>query len=87
MVWDGSRDERNEQKAYSQRGWDLMSMGEPAPGATATPILSPTAVPGETPEGGGILVPLLGSVGGLVVAAVAAVFGFRLWRTRHPRGE
>ena len=86
-VWDGSRDERNGQKAYSQRGWDLMSMGEPAPRASATPILSPTAVIGETPDGGGILVPLLGSVGGLVVSAVAAVFGFRLWRTRHPRRQ
>ena len=74
-VWDGSRSERNGQKAYSY--WNNMNVGVPVPGATPT-------TPGEVP-GGGFLVPLLSSIGGLAVVAVAALIGLRLWRARRQR--
>lgn len=72
-VWDGAHGERNGQKAYSF--WHDLSLG-PAPAT----ILTPAA---EDDDGGGFLIPLLGSVGGVAIAAVAAVVGFRLWRGRQ----
>jgi hypothetical protein len=76
-VWDGSRDERNGQKAYSQRGWDNMSLGTPIVGAT------PTATPTPVGDGSGSLLPMLGGVFGIIAAAIAAVVAFPLWRTRR----
>ncbi len=69
-VWDGSRDERNGQKAYSY--WNSMSVGGPSPEAA--------------PAGGrGISLPLIGGIGGLIVAALAVVVGLRLWRASRRR--
>lgn len=74
-VWDGSRDERNGQKAFSF--WHDLSLGEaPQPVTPAVPA-------GEDDSGGGVLVPLVGSLGGVAVAAVAALIGFRVWRGRR----
>lgn len=67
-VWDGSRNERNGQKAYSL--WNSLSVGAPARGQAAR---------------GGVLVPLLGSIAGVVVAALAVLLGLRLWRMRRLR--
>ena len=72
-VWDGSKGERNGQKAFSF--WHDLSL-RVAPVA-ATPATS------EDRGGGGLLVPLLGSIGGVAVAAAAALIGFRLWRGRQ----
>ena len=75
-VWDGSRDERNGQKAYSL--WQNLGVG-------ATPEGIVTAE--EARDGVGFLLPVLGSIGGLAAAAVAALIGLRLWRgQRRPRG-
>lgn len=84
-VWDGSRSERNGQKAYSQHGWDSMSLGTPIVGATPTavPTASPTGTPTSSGDGGGSLFPILGGAFGVIAAATAAVVGFRLWRTRR----
>ena len=74
-MWDGSRDERNGQKAFSF--WHDLSLGEaPQPVTPAVPA-------GEDDSGGGVLVPLVGSLGGVAVAAVAALIGFRVWRGRR----
>ena len=62
-VWDGSRNERNGQKAYSV--WNNMRIG----------------VPKE--EGGGVLLPFLGSIGGVISAAIVAILGLRLRRRRR----
>lgn len=79
-VWDGSRDERNGQKAYSQ--WQNIQLGSAVvPGAT------PVAPPAEGGGGGGILVPLVGGVGGVAAAAVAAVIGLRMWRSRNGKEQ
>ncbi|MFQ6030046.1 MAG: ethylbenzene dehydrogenase-related protein [Dehalococcoidia bacterium] len=80
-VWDGSRDERNGQKAYSQ--WQNMQVG-------AAVALQPTPVPPLVrPDGGGrgILAPVLGGVGGVIAAAIAALLAFRIWRSRSGRRE
>ena len=74
-VWDGSKGERNGQKAFSF--WHDLSLKVAPVGATATPATS------EDGGGGGLLVPLLGSIGGVAVAAAAALIGFRLWRGRQ----
>lgn len=73
-VWDGSRDERNGQKAFSF--WNDLRVGATPESVTPTP-------PEEVPAGIGFLVPLLGSIGGLAVAAAAAIIGLRLWRARR----
>lgn len=65
-VWDGSRNERNGQKAYSF--WNDLSLGAPPPA--------------EAPKGR-FVAPLLGGVGGLFVAALAVLIGFRMWRARR----
>jgi hypothetical protein len=61
-VWDGSRNERNGQKAFSF--WQTINLGAPA----RRPAL---------------LVPLLSSLGGLLIAALAVLVGLRLWRARR----
>ncbi|MBO94044.1 MAG: hypothetical protein CMI32_03985 [Opitutales bacterium] len=71
-VWDGAHGERNGQKAFSF--WHDLSLG-----AAPASILTPTS----DDDGGGFLMPLLGSVGGVAVAAVATVIGFRVWRGRQ----
>ncbi len=61
-AWDGSRDERNGQKAYSF--WYTLSMGEPSRGVST---------------------PVLGGIAAVIVAALVAAVGFRLWRGRRAR--
>ena len=79
-VWDGSRDERNGQKAYSQ--WQNIQLG-----SVVVPGVTPVAPPAEDAGGGGILAPLVGGVGGVVAVAVAAVIGLRMWRSRSGKEQ
>ncbi|MBI2935687.1 MAG: hypothetical protein HYY31_02595 [Chloroflexi bacterium] len=65
-VWDGSRNERNGQKAFSF--WNNLSLGAPVR---------------EKAPGGGILVPLLSGLGGVLVAALVVLVGLRVWRARQ----
>jgi len=74
-VWDGSRNERNGQKAFSL--WHDLSLSI-APVAAATPASSE-----DNGTGGDFPVPLPGSIGGVAVAAAAALIGFRMWRGRQ----
>ena len=76
-VWDGAQGARNRQKAFSF--WHDLSLG-PAPAIITTPT-------SDDDGGGGFLVPLLSSVGGVAVAAVAALVGFRIWRGREKPPE
>ena len=71
-VWDGSRDERNGQKSFSQ--WQNTQLG-------ASPVPQPTPItPAE--EGGGILGPLAGGIVGAIAVAGAAIIGLRMRRSR-----
>ncbi|MCI0437966.1 MAG: ethylbenzene dehydrogenase-related protein [Chloroflexi bacterium] len=79
-VWDGSRNERNGQKAYSN--WQNMLLAAPVEAVTPTPV-PPT--PEEERERGGIVPPVLGGVGGAVAAAVAALIGLRMREQRRQR--
>ena len=77
-VWDGSRDERNGQKSFSQ--WQTTQLGAVAvPQPTGTPV-APGADQGQ--EGGGIVGPLAGGIVGAIAVAGAAVIGLRVWRSR-----
>ncbi|MBI4299328.1 MAG: hypothetical protein HY666_06180 [Chloroflexi bacterium] len=69
-VWDGSRKERNGQKAYSL--WNTMSLGQPIT---------------ETQPGGGLSLPAVGGIAGIVVAIVAALVGLRVWRSRRQQTQ
>ena len=70
-IWDGSRDERNGQKAFSQ--WQSTQLG-------ASAIPQP---PAEEAEGdGGILGPLAGGIVGIIAVAGAAIIGLRMRRSR-----
>ena len=75
-VWDGSRNERNGQKAFSE--WQEMSLGPVA--ALPLPV-----TPEE--EGRGFLLPLFGGVGGAMAAAIAAIIGLRMRRARAGQEE
>jgi hypothetical protein len=75
-VWDGSRNERNGQKAFSQ--WKTTLLGTELPGAV------PFTPPGRREKGGGILAPVLGGVGGAVALVLAVLIGLRL---RRPKSE
>ncbi len=73
-VWDGSRNERNGQKAFAE--WQDMELASQIPAAT------PSAPVSRTDEGGGnILWPTLGGVGGAVAAVVAGLIGLRMRRS------
>jgi hypothetical protein len=83
-LWDGSRSERNGQKAFSQ--WQEMSLG--APVAAVAPTAEAPKVPTEAEEGGGsVLAPVLGGVLGAAALAVAAVIGLRMRRSRQRREQ
>ncbi len=68
-VWDGSRDERNGQKAYSL--WQELSLGAAAAASVAEE------------DDGRNLVPIFGGVAAAVAAAVAATIGLRMRRSRQ----
>ncbi|MBI4340511.1 MAG: hypothetical protein HY680_11260 [Chloroflexi bacterium] len=72
-AWDGARNERDGQKAYSL--WTQASLGQPA-AATPTPAGA----------GGGSPLAILGAVAGIIVVGAAAVLGFRALRGRRSGG-
>ena len=75
-VWDGSRDERNGQKAFSN--WHDLRMG-------TAPEIDFTTELRKGPLSVGALASLLGGIGGLAIAVSAAVIGFRMRRSgRRP---
>lgn len=78
-IWDGSRNERNGQKAYSI--WNSIAL---APAPSPLPGPEPVPTPGE-PSGGfrGWLAPALGGFGGAVAAVLLAVLGLRIRRMRQ----
>lgn len=78
-AWDGSRDERNGQKAISQ--WKNMRLALPLE------AVAPVALPAEDGEGGNVLLPIFGGVGGALVAAIAALIGLRMRRPRSHSSE
>jgi len=90
-VWDGSRNERNGQKAFSE--WQETRLGAPlgavAPAAgAATPTPPTTGGPaGAEDGGGGVLASVLGGVSGAAVLAVAAVIGLRMRRSWQRREQ
>ncbi|MFQ5933121.1 MAG: ethylbenzene dehydrogenase-related protein [Dehalococcoidia bacterium] len=77
-VWDGSRSERNGQKAYST--WNAMTVSSAGP--PAPPVVTPA-----DGDGGfaGWLAPALGGVLGGLATVLAALVGFRFLRTRGER--
>jgi hypothetical protein len=81
-VWDGSRDERNGQKAFSD--WQETRLGPPIPGAA--PV---GGVSGAEDGGGSVLFPVLGGVGGAIAVAVAGLIGLRMRgkKTREQKTE
>lgn len=71
-VWDGSRDERNGQKAYS--AWNTLRLG-------AVPAV-------ERKRGApGWLVPFFSSVWGAIIAVLLGALGLDLWRGRRHKKE
>ena len=78
-VWDGSRDERNGQKAISQ--WKDMRLALPLE------VIAPVAPPAGEVEGGSVLVPIFGGIGGAFVATIAALIGLRMRRSRSRSSE
>ncbi len=68
-AWDGSRNERDGQKAYSL--WSNVALGQPT---------TPTATPTPAKGGGGSALPVIGGVVAVVVVAAAAVIGIRMAR-------
>lgn len=66
-AWDGSRNERDGQKAYSL--WNQVSIGLAAAPAPA--------------GGGASALPVIGGVAAAVIAGVAALIGFRVLRSRR----
>ncbi len=93
-VWDGSRSERNGQKAFSD--WQETRLGSAVAEVTPTKA-APTKVAPSTGEpvkrvdddddGVGLLVPLLSGIGGAVLVGVSAVIGLRMRRARRERDE
>jgi hypothetical protein len=98
-VWDGSRSERNGQKAFSD--WQETRLG-PAPAVAEPTVAAPTKAPGsvaptrEAPvpqpaakedEDVGLLVPLFSGIGGAVLVGVAAIIGLRMRRSRRERDQ
>ncbi|MEE9248159.1 MAG: ethylbenzene dehydrogenase-related protein [Dehalococcoidia bacterium] len=81
-VWDGSRNERNGQKAYSV--WSSLSLSKAVPSAPPSAV-EPGTISKEPSGFRWWLAPSLGGFGGLVVAMLTAVVGLRLWRTRRER--
>ena len=77
-VWDGSRDERNGQKAFSN--WHDLRLG-------TAPEISLTTGLRKVPISGGALAGFLGGIGGLALAAIAAVIGLRMQRSRREPPE
>ncbi len=79
-AWDGSRDERNGQNAFSQ--WQNVQLG-------ARIVLAPTPVATTPPSERcrGILAPVIGGAGGAIAVAIAAVIGLRMWRSRSAREQ
>ncbi len=73
-VWDGSRNERNGQKAMCQ--WKDLGLGLPIPEA------SPVTPPAPVQAGGSILGPVFGGIAGAVAAALALLIGVRMRRPR-----
>lgn len=71
-VWDGSREERNGQKAFSD--WQETRL-EPTFGAAPTVVGS-----AKKDKGGNVLPSVLGGVGGAVVVVVAGLIGLRMRR-------
>ncbi len=78
-VWDGSRDERNGQKAISQ--WKDMRLALPLEAIAAV------ALPAGEVEGGSVLVPVFGGIGGAFAATIAALIGLRMRRSRSRSSE